>query len=170
MLHAVLGVFATLAVAWRLALGNLTRMVAAMTNSAPGDTQEGKMTDVGMDVDPMEKTMAEKGGGIRLPVSAKLIAGFGVVLLLTIVAGVMAISSLSSLNGDAQEIFEVDLESVLLVAAIEEEGLTVEELMTKGVLAALMAAEIHTRTQPGPRTSRKKRLFCSRKPRLSPRT
>ena len=124
-------------------MGNLTRMVAAMTNSAPGDTQEGKLTDVGMDVDPMEKTMAEKGGGIRLPVSAKLIAGFGVVLLLTIVAGVMAISSLSSLNGDAQEILEVDLESVLLVAAIEEEGLTVEELMTKGVLAALMAAEIH---------------------------
>ena len=79
---------------------------------------------------------------MRIPVSAKLLLGFGVVIALTAVLGVLAITRLGSLDHDAQQIFEVDLQSILLTSQIEEEGLEVEEIMTKGVLAALMASDI----------------------------
>ncbi len=79
---------------------------------------------------------------MRLPISAKLAAGFGIVIALTAVLGVLSITRMGSLDRDAQQIFEVDLQSILLTSQIEEEGLEVEEHMTKGVLAALMASDI----------------------------
>jgi hypothetical protein len=50
---------------------------------------------------------------------------------------------MGSLIQAAQRIFEEDLEAIVSITKIEEEALQVEELMTKGVLAALMGAEIH---------------------------
>ena len=75
-------------------------------------------------------------------ISAKLAAGFGIVIALTAVLGVLSITRMGSLDRDAQQIFKVDLQSILLTSQIEEEGLEVEEHMTKGVLAALMASDI----------------------------
>ena len=78
---------------------------------------------------------------MRLPLAAKILAGFGLIIAVTALLGVLSITRLASLDGDAQEIFEVDLESVLLISHIEVEALEVEEHMSKGVLAAVMATD-----------------------------
>jgi CHASE3 domain sensor protein len=80
---------------------------------------------------------------MRLNISTKLFAGFGILLLLTAAMGWVSISRMGSLDQAAQRIFEEDLEAIVSITKIEEEALQVEELMTKGVLAALMGAEIH---------------------------
>ena len=83
------------------------------------------------------------GANWRIPVAAKLFAGFGVVLVLIAAMGWISITRMSALDQGAQRIFEEDLEAIVAVTKIEEEALEVQEKMTKGVLAALMAAEIH---------------------------
>ena len=82
------------------------------------------------------------GRDMRLPIGAKLFAGFGIVLLLMTVMGVVSISRMASLDQAADRIYEEDLEAIVAITKIEEEALQVQELMTKGVLAALMAQEI----------------------------
>ena len=79
---------------------------------------------------------------MRFPIGAKLAAGFGVILVLTALVGVIGITRLATLNENVVRITEVDLESILLTARIEEEGLEVEELMSKGVLALLLADDV----------------------------
>ena len=78
----------------------------------------------------------------RLPIAAKLLGGFGIVLALVVALGFVSITRMASLDQGAQRIFEQDLESIVLAGLIEEEALDVEIEMSKGVLAALMASEI----------------------------
>ena len=76
---------------------------------------------------------------MRFPIGAKHAAGFGIIIVLTAVVGVIGISRLATLNADAERITQEDLESIVLTAGIEEEALEVEEFMSKGVLAFLVA-------------------------------
>jgi len=77
-----------------------------------------------------------------LTIGTKLFAGFGIVLLMIGVLGWVSITRMASLDEGAKRIFEEDLEGVLMVSALEEEALKVEELMSKGVLASLMAEQV----------------------------
>ena len=81
-------------------------------------------------------------GNKRIPIAAKLLGGFGIVLALVAVLGWVSITRMSSIDQGAKTIFEEDLESIVLISALEEEALDVEIEMTKGVLATLMASEI----------------------------
>ena len=82
------------------------------------------------------------GTNMRIPVSAKLFAGFGVILLMVAAMGWLSIARMGSIDQEAARIFEEDLEAIVALTTIEEEALQVEEFMSKGVLAALMAKEI----------------------------
>lgn len=79
---------------------------------------------------------------MRLPIAAKLFAGFGVVLVLIAIVGWVSISRMGSLDQAAHRIFEEDLEAIVAITKIEEEALQVQDFMVKGVLASLMAEEI----------------------------
>ena len=81
-------------------------------------------------------------GNKRIPIAAKLLGGFAIVLALVAVLGWVSITRMASIDAGAQLIFEEDLESIVLTAAIEEEALDVQVEMSKGVLATLMANEI----------------------------
>ena len=81
-------------------------------------------------------------GNKRIPIAAKLLGGFGIVLAFVAVLGWVSITRMGSIDQGAQTIFEEDLESIVLMSQIEEEALDVEVVMTKGVLATLMANEI----------------------------
>ena len=78
----------------------------------------------------------------RIPIGAKLLTGFGIVLALVAVLAWVSITRMASIDKGAQLIFEEDLESIVLTAAIEEEALDVQVELTKGVLATLMSNEI----------------------------
>jgi len=75
----------------------------------------------------------------RIPIAAKLLGGFGVVILLVAVLGYVSISRLASIDAGAQRIYEEDLESIVAVSTIEEEALTVQIELSKGVLATQMS-------------------------------
>lgn len=81
---------------------------------------------------------------MRIAVATKLFAGFGTVLLMVAVIGWLSITRMASIDKSAAAIFEEDLEAIVALTAIEEEALQVEKLMSKGVLAALMAQEIES--------------------------
>ena len=80
----------------------------------------------------------------RIPVAAKLLGAFGLVLVLVVALGWVSITRMATLDEGAQRIFEEDLESIVLIATLEEEALDVQIEMSKGVLATLMAKEIAT--------------------------
>ena len=79
---------------------------------------------------------------IRLPISAKLLAGFGIILAITAIVGWLAISRLGTVAEDVDILFEDDLEAIVLASVMEEEALEVEEHMSKGALAAVMATAV----------------------------
>ena len=81
---------------------------------------------------------------MRIAVATKLFASFGTVLLMVAVIGWLSITRMASIDKSAAAIFEEDLEAIVALTAIEEEALQVEKLMSKGVLAALMAQEIES--------------------------
>ena len=82
------------------------------------------------------------GSNRRIAVATKLFAGFGAILLLIAAMGWFSITRMASIDAEADKIFEEDLEAIVALTTIEKEALEVEELMSKGVLAALMAQEI----------------------------
>ena len=61
-------------------------------------------------------------GNKRIPIAAKLLGGFAIVLALVAVLGWVSITRMASIDAGAQLIFEEDLESIVLTAAIEEEA------------------------------------------------
>ena len=81
---------------------------------------------------------------MRLNISTKLFAGFGVMLLMVAVMGWLSITRMASIDEAADRIFEEDLKAIVALTTIEEEALQVQEFMSKGVLAALMAQEIES--------------------------
>ena len=78
----------------------------------------------------------------RLTIGTKLFAGFGVVVVMIAALGWVSVTRMASLDHAAARIYEEDLVGVLAVLKLEEEALVVEELMSKGVLASLMAEQI----------------------------
>ena len=79
---------------------------------------------------------------VRLPISAKLIAGFGILLVLTAIIGWLAITRMSSIDKNVDQMFADDLQGIVLASVLEEEALDVEQHMSKGALAAVMASEV----------------------------
>ena len=78
----------------------------------------------------------------RIPIAAKLLGGFGIVLALVAVMGWLSVTRMAAIDEDAKRIFEVDLKAIVLTSKIEEGALLTQEFLTKGVLATLMASEI----------------------------
>ena len=81
---------------------------------------------------------------MRILVATKLFAGFTVILLMVAAMGWLSITRMASIDREADRIFEEDLEAIVALTKIEKEALEVEEFMSKGVLAALMAQEIES--------------------------
>ena len=79
---------------------------------------------------------------MRLPIAVKLLGGFGIVLILVGIIGWLSITRLSSIDQGVERLFEDDLEGIVLASVMEEEALDVQEHMSKGALAALMATEV----------------------------
>jgi len=85
-----------------------------------------------------------QAAGRRIPIAAKLLGGFGVVIAMVAVLGWVSITRMGSIDEGAQRIYEEDLESIVAISTIEEEALDVQIELSKGVLATLMSNEIAT--------------------------